>query len=293
MNEIKDFAFKSKFCFQMCMGRRCLARDCEFSHDISLLADKWWFKGDHTDQEGALERNCWERSGRRDRSPKRQRESRSRSPTEKPKFKARKTFGQGHPDSGKETEEQEDLEESSPPSPELSRSDEEEPPASEPKAADSGSVLKEVGDIDSDEFAQESFDVPLEKWVENKNKLEEEKERKKMQDEIRTENQEQRATRLWHEEMLKRQEDIAKAAEKEAAKPHFTQDNMRDAQKELGVMQNYNPYQRMTEPQIRKAFNKRMLAVHPDKGGTVEQGRRAFAAKNTLLNVCKYGVLPK
>ena len=95
-----------------------------------------------------------------------------------------------------------------------------------------------------------------------------------------------------HERMLKRQNEITKAAEEEAAKPHFTQGNMRDAQKELGVLQDYSPYQRMTEPQIQKAYKKRQKEVHPDKGGTVEQGRKAFTARDTLLNVCRYGVLP-
>jgi hypothetical protein len=93
--------------------------------------------------------------------------------------------------------------------------------------------------------------------------------------------------------MLKRQNKITKAAEKEAAKAHFTQDDMRDAQRELGVLQNYSPYQRMTEPQIQKAYKRRLKEVHTDKGGTPDQGRRAFAARATLLNICRYDILPK
>ena len=293
MEEIKDFAFRNKVCFQFCLGRRCLTRECHFSHDLSLLAGKWWFGEDRTDQEGALERNCWknERSRRRDRSPKRQRERRSISPTEKPKSKARRTFRQGRPDSYcKETEKQEALEESSTPSPELSIS-EEEAPAGEPKDADSGSVLKEVGDIDSDESVHGNFDVPVEEWVENQRKEEEEKVRKKRQDEILIENKEQREARLWHEKMMEVRKAEEKAAAKEAAKPHYTQDDMRDAQRELGVSQDYNPYQRMTESAIQRAYKRRLMIVHPDKGGTVDQGRRAFAARKVLLNIYKYGTL--
>ena len=152
-------------------------------------------------------------------------------------------------------------------------------------------MLKEVGDIDSDESMHGNFDVPVEEWVENQKKEEEEKVRKKRQDEILTENKEQREARLWHEKMMEERKAEEKAAAKEAAKPHYTQDDMRDAQKELGVSQDYNPYQRMTESDIQRAYKRRQMLVHPDKGGTVEQGRRAFAARKVLLNVYEYGTL--
>ena len=293
-SEINKFARSRRICFDLCLGRRCARGDkCFFKHDVKLLAKEWWFTGDHLDNYGVPERNCWgsERGRKRDRSrsPKRQEERQSASPTNKPKCTAKRTSGQGHPDKyrrGKTSS----AEDSSPTSPELSPSEDDA----------RGSVLEEVDGekSDSSDDVRESFDVHPTRWVANQEKAAEAKEARDRQEEIAQETAEQRVVRLEHEHYAEKQRKLKETNEKSNALPRYTLEDMRAAQMTLGcyeaartgVLNDVH----MTDVQINKAYKQQAQSVHPDKpGGSSDLLIKASAAKDVLLHIFKHGLVIK
>jgi hypothetical protein len=106
---------------------------------------------------------------------------------------------------------------------------------------------------------------------------------------LRTETKDQRDFRIRdeiedHVRMLKRR--VEEARERE---PRYTYHDMHQARAVLGVGDKYKDDHLMSFTDIINAHRKRMLVVHPDKGGSHEQTLEADRARDILDHISRYG----